>query len=61
LQKIILPVKNCRNITKKSLIHNDGTPDIEVNPENYEVRVDGVHITCEPVSVLPLAQRYFLF
>lgn len=61
LQKMILPVKNCRNITKKSLIHNDGTPDIEVNPENYEVRVDGVHITCEPVSVLPLAQRYFLF
>ena len=61
LQKTILPVKNCRNISKKSLIHNDGTPEIEVNPENYEVKVDGVHIMCEPVSVLPLAQRYFLF
>jgi urease subunit alpha len=61
LQKIILPVKNCRNISKKDLIHNDATPDIEVNPENYKVTVDGEHITCEPASVLPLAQRYFLF
>jgi len=61
LQKMILPVKNCRNISKKDLIHNDATPDIEVNPENYEVKVDGMHITCEPVSVVPLAQRYFLF
>lgn len=61
LQKTIVPVKNCRNISKKDLIHNDATPQIDVNPENYEVRVDGEHITCEPVSVLPLAQRYFLF
>ena len=61
LQKMVLPVKNCRNISKKDLIHNDATPQIDVNPENYEVKVDGVHITCEPVDVLPLAQRYFLF
>ena len=61
LQKIILPVKNCRKISKKDLIHNDATPDINVNPENYEVSVDGVHITCEPVVIVPLAQRYFLF
>lgn len=61
LQKIILPVKNCRNISKKDLIHNDATPQIEVNPENYEVRVDGEHITCEPIAVASLAQRYFLF
>ena len=61
LQKIILPVKNCRTIGKKDLIHNDATPVIDVNPENYEVKVDGVHITCEPLSVLPLTQRYFLF
>jgi urease subunit alpha len=61
LQKLVLPVKNCRNISKKDLIYNDATPQIDVNPENYEVKVDGVHITCEPVSVLPLAQRYFLF
>ena len=61
LQKIILPVKNCRNISKKYLIHNNATPQIDVNPENYEVKVDGEVITCEPVSVVPLAQRYFLF
>ena len=61
LQKIILPVKNCRNIGKKDLIHNDATPDIDVNPENYQVKVDGEIITCEPMKELPLAQRYFLF
>jgi urease subunit alpha len=61
LQKIVLPVTNCRNISKKDLVHNDATPQIDVNPENYEVKVDGVHITCEPMSELPLAQRYFLF
>lgn len=61
LQKNVFPVKNCRNISKRDLIHNDATPNIDVNPENYEVKVDGEHITCEPVSVLPLAQRYFLF
>ena len=61
LEKIVLPVKNCRNISKKDLIHNDATPQIDVNPENYEVKVDGVHITCEPATEVPLAQRYFLF
>ena len=61
LQKMVLPVTNCRNISKKDLIHNDATPQIDVNPENYEVKVDGTVITCEPMAVLPLAQRYFLF
>ena len=61
LQKIVLPVKNCRKISKKDLIHNDQTPEIDVNPETYEVKVDGVHITCEPLKELALAQRYFLF
>src|SRR5215203_1542473 len=61
LEKMVLPVKNCRTISKKDLIHNDATPQIDVNPENYEVRVEGEVITCEPASVLPLAQRYFLF
>ena len=61
LQKMVLPVTNCRNIGKKDLIHNDATPQIDVNPENYEVKVDGAVITCEPMAVLPLAQRYFLF
>ncbi|HKB44692.1 MAG TPA: urease subunit alpha [Chitinophagaceae bacterium] len=61
LQKMVLPVKNCRNIGKKDLIHNNATPQIDVNPETYEVKVNGKHITCEPLAVLPLAQRYFLF
>ncbi|HVI44070.1 MAG TPA: urease subunit alpha [Chitinophaga sp.] len=61
LQKIVLPVEGCRNISKKDLIHNDKTPEITVNPENYEVRVDGELVTCEPVATVPLAQRYFLF
>jgi urease subunit alpha len=61
LGKKILPVKNCRNVSKKYLIHNDKTPKINVNPETYEVKVDGIAITCQPVDVVPLAQRYFLF
>ena len=61
LQKQVLPVQHCRNISKKDLLHNDATPVIEVNPENYEVRVDGHLITCEPLTTVPLAQRYFLF
>jgi urease alpha subunit len=61
LQKRIEPVRGCRSITKKDMIHNDGTPMIEVNPETYEVKVDGIPITCEPATVLPMAQRYFLF
>jgi urease subunit alpha len=61
LQKEVLPVKNCRNITKKDLIHNDQTPQIDVNPETYEVKVDGAAITCEPLYEVSLAQRYFLF
>jgi urease subunit alpha len=61
LRKIVAPVRNCRRIKKKDMIHNDAMPNIEVDPETYEVRVDGQLITCEPASVLPLAQRYFLF
>jgi urease subunit alpha len=61
LQKMVRPVKGCRKLSKKDLVHNDQTPQIDVNPETYEVRVDGVPITCEPVAVVPLAQRYFLF
>jgi len=61
LNKIAKAVKNCRRIKKKDMIHNDATPKIDVDPETYEVRVDGVPITCEPARELPLAQRYFLF
>ena len=61
LQKKVLPVQNCRQLSKRDMVHNDRTPQIEVNPENYEVRVDGKPITCEPARELALAQRYFLF
>jgi urease subunit alpha len=61
LKKIVRSVSNCRSIGKKDMIHNSATPNIEVDPETYEVRVDGSRITCQPASVLPLAQRYFLF
>jgi len=61
LKKITKPVRNCRNIGKKDMLHNSATPNIEVDPETYEVRVDGSPITCEPATILPLAQRYFLF
>ena len=61
LQKRILPVSNCRNINKESMIHNSYTPQVTVNPETYEVRADGEHLVCAPAEVLPMAQRYFLF
>lgn len=61
LRKTVLPVKNCRTIGKKDMIHNSSTPSIKVNPETYEVRVDGVLATCDAVSTVPMAQRYFLF
>jgi urease subunit alpha len=61
LKKLIAPVRNCRRIGKRDMIHNSATPNIEVDPETYEVRVDGTLITCEPARILPLAQRYFLF
>jgi urease subunit alpha len=62
LQRRLLPVANTRGgIGKQSMIHNAATPVIEVDPETYEVRADGVLLTCEPATVLPMAQRYFLF
>ena len=61
LKKIVRPVRGCRQIGKKDMVHNRATPNIEVDPETYEVRVEGKVLTCEPASVLPLAQRYFLF
>jgi urease subunit alpha len=59
--KRAVAVKNCRSIGKKDMIHNSATPQIEVDPETYEVRADGELLTCEPAESLPLAQRYFLF
>lgn len=61
LKRTSLPVSGCRNIGKKNLIHNNATPNIEINPETYEVKIDGKTATCEPLSVVPLAQRYLLF
>jgi urease subunit alpha len=62
LQRRLVPVANTRaGIGKRSMIHNDATPAIEVDAETYEVRADGVLLTCEPATVLPMAQRYFLF
>lgn len=61
LQKNLLAVENCRNISKKDMVHNNATPEITVNPENYEVRLDGVKISSEPLDVVSLGQRYFLF
>jgi urease subunit alpha len=61
LQKTVLAVQNTRNIGKVDMIHNATRPQIEVNPETYEVRADGVLLTCDAANELPLAQRYFLF
>jgi len=54
-------VKNTRTIGKQDMVHNSGTPKIEVDAQTYEVRADGVLLTCEPATELPMAQRYFLF
>ncbi|RYD93062.1 MAG: urease subunit alpha, partial [Sphingomonadales bacterium] len=60
--KGMLPVENTRGgIGKASMIHNSAMPHLEVDPETYEVRADGELLTCEPATVLPMAQRYFLF
>jgi urease subunit alpha len=61
LGRQFLPVENTRRLTKKDMILNDATPVIEVDQRTYEVRADGELLTCEPLDVLPMAQRYFLF
>ncbi|MCP5225964.1 MAG: urease subunit alpha [Thauera sp.] len=61
LQKPLVAVKGCRRVTKADMVLNDATPEIEVDPETYIVRADGEHLSCEPATTLPLAQRYFLF
>jgi urease subunit alpha len=61
LARPAVAVAGCRTLTKKDLVLNDALPKVEVNPETYEVRADGVLLTSEPADVLPLAQRYFLF
>ncbi len=62
VQRSLIAVENTRGkIGKKSMIHNDATPKIEIDPETYDVRADGELLVCEPAEKLPMAQRYFLF
>jgi urease subunit alpha len=62
LARELVAVRNCRGgIGKRSMVHNATLPKIEVDPETYEVRADGVLLVCEPAKVLPMAQRYFMF
>jgi urease subunit alpha len=61
LQKRAIAVRGCRGLSKAAMIHNAYVPRMEVDAETYEVRADGQLLTCEPASVLPMAQRYFLF
>jgi urease subunit alpha len=61
LGRTVLAARGIRAIDKSRMVHNAATPNIEVDPETYEVRADGVRLTCEPATVLPLAQRYFLY
>lgn len=61
LDRIVLPVRNCRLIGKKNMKNNDAAPKIEVKPDTYEVFVDGEKVGSEPATTLPMTQRYFLF
>ena len=61
LSKTLSAVRNCRTVSKRDMLWNDALPKIEVDPETYTVKADGRELRCEPASVLPMAQRYFLF
>jgi urease subunit alpha len=61
LGKRLVAVRGCRTVNKADMVHNGATPDIQVDPETYEVRADGELLTCEPSEELPMTQRYFLF
>jgi urease subunit alpha len=61
LKKGTVAVKDCRRVTKASMVHNSYLPKMEIDPQRYTVRADGVLLTCEPATQLSLAQRYFLF
>jgi urease subunit alpha len=61
LKKRVVPVKGCRKIGKKNLLFNDRTPKIEIDPETYEVRIDGRVATVEPASTVSQARLYNLF
>jgi len=60
LRKMVLPTGGTRKLNKQHMLHNDACPKIEVNPQTFDVTVDGVLATCDPAKELPLAQRYML-
>lgn len=61
LRRMVLPVGQCRALRKQDMVHNGELPEIAVDPDTYEVRVNGVLAACEPAQTLPMTQRYFLF
>ena len=61
LDRVIVPVRHTRTISKADMVHNTATPVVDVDPETYTVKADGVILRCEPAKVLPMAQRYFFF
>ena len=61
INKKLLPVKNCRDISKKNMLYNDETPEIEIDPETYKVKNNGEVATVEPASKLSLARLYSLY
>ena len=61
LQSLVGVVRGCRDVRKTDMVHNGVQPDVTVDAQTYEVRADGELLVCEPATVLPMAQRYFLF
>jgi urease subunit alpha len=61
LRKQLAAVQGCRTVKKADMVHNGYTPTMQIDAQSYEVRADGQLLTCEPATVLPMAQRYFLF
>jgi urease subunit alpha len=61
LKKRLSAVRGCRKVTKADMVHNSYLPVMEIDPQTYRVRADGQLLTCDPATVLPLAQKYFLF
>ena len=60
LAKMLMPARGTRRLTKRHMLHNDACPTITVDPQTFDVMIDGNVITCEPAQVVPLAQRYML-
>ena len=61
LEREVVAVEHCRDIGKKDMRRNEATPEIRVDPDTYQVWVDGEKVGSEPLAELPMAQRYFLF